>query len=124
MSKFLDYFGKILMEQVRDEAISDWNMILEGKMKDSESLKIYKEIHSFNDEKFIFFLKKIISKVVDSSVYHLMRVLEEEANIKISVEINGEKISDLNSESDGLAGELYTEDGWFMRFSKEKYDED
>ena len=29
----------------------------------------------------------------------------------------------LNQISDGLAGELYTEDGWIQKFSKQRYEE-
>lgn len=31
--------------------------------------------------------------------------------------------SDIVEDSDGLAGELYTTDGWIHKFSKERYEE-
>ena len=40
MGPSLEAFGQLLMQRVRDEAISDWDMIVSGRMKDLESQEI------------------------------------------------------------------------------------
>lgn len=43
-----------------------------------------------------------------------------EDNMEIEVRVENECISEI---SDGLAGELYTEDGWIQKFSKQRHEE-
>lgn len=45
-------------------------------------------------------------------------LIEQNDDIKVMVGDN-----DIKEDSDGLEGELYTEDGWINRFSKERYEE-
>jgi hypothetical protein len=45
---------------------------------------------------------------------------EEESEIRVVVCAGNEAVEDINKLSDGLAGELYGDEGWMARFSKEK----
>lgn len=67
-------------------------------------------------------LKWLVPKMVDAGLYNLFAMIEEHHNLNVEVTSNGER-GNIRHLSDGLAGELYTEDGWISRFSKERYEE-
>src|SRR5262245_49878031 len=112
----LDIVGKLLMVRIRDKAINDWNMILDGSMKGALTETVRKEIAGANSTTEA--LECIVPRVVDSVLHHLLWTLEQEEWINVSVEVDGETTSSIREISDGLAGELYTEDGWIARFSQ------
>lgn len=117
MDDKLNYFGKILISDVRDRTIHGFDMRITGMMKDEDSQKLYEEIKKM-DNKQIELIKKIIPQIVDLSLHNMLCMIEE--NTKIKVQIENECIDKI---SDGLAGELYSEDGWIQRFSKERCEE-
>jgi len=117
----LDRFGEVLIQSVRDRTISNWDKILDGQMKGYSAQQVKKKIEGYSEEQKEI-LKWLVPKIVDTGLHNLLAMVEEHQNIKLKVTGNGENgnIGDL---SDGLAGELYTEDGWISRFSKERYEE-
>jgi len=116
--KELDRFGNFLMRSVRDESISDWLMIINGQMKDEGSKKIRKMLSGFNDKQ-ISAVLKLVPQIVDTTLHHLLWGIEQEDDIEITIKRgDGSKVN-LSEVSDGLAGELYSVDGWIARFSKE-----
>ena len=103
------------MEQVRDETISDWAMIADGRMKGERADRLRTIINSLsggsND------LALLVPEIVDSVLHHVLRWMEEEDNFRIVGDVSGQVVDDLAEESDGFAGELYTDQGWIARFS-------
>lgn len=117
----LNYFGKILMAEVRDETITSWDMMLNGKMKGITAQQVREKIAGFSDEQ-LEVLTWLIPKITDTCLHNLLVMLEQ--NDEVKVFLNDGKINtDIKEISDGLECELYTEDGWIKRFSKERYDE-
>lgn len=115
----LDYFGEVLMQQVRDAAIAHWKMVVDGKMKDESSKQIFAKIKQAKLDKEV--LSEIISKTVDTCLHNFLWMLEqEEENVIVSVSHEDITVSNVAEESDGLAGELYGNNGWIKRFSKVK----
>lgn len=112
----VDLFGEYLIKKVRDEAIDDWEGISSGKMKDKESQKIFQTLKSFNSEQ-LEFITKLFPKIVDTTLHHLMWSLEQEEAINVVVKLDENLLINIRGASDGLAGELYTEDGWISRYS-------
>ncbi|MCM3125997.1 MULTISPECIES: epimerase [unclassified Mesobacillus] len=112
-AKFLDLFGEILMKNVRDEAIEQWEMTIQGKMKSEESQSVHNLISLSGQSELI---NDLVPKIVDTTIHHLLWTLEQEEAIDITIN-NGNKPVSIKEMSDGLAGELYTEDGWINRFS-------
>ncbi|MBD5135552.1 MAG: epimerase [Lachnospiraceae bacterium] len=117
MKDLLSYFGEMLINEVRDRTIRGFDMRITGKMKDESSKKLFEKVQQMSDEQRLV-IEKIIPQIVDLSIHNMLCMIEENANIDMQVE--NEIISEL---SDGLAGELYTEDGWIQRFSKQRYEE-
>jgi hypothetical protein len=112
-AKFLDLFGEILMKNVRDEAIEQWNMTIQGKMKSEESKRLHNLISLSSQSELI---NDLVPKIVDTTLHHLLWTLEQEESIDVTIN-DGNKPVSIKDISDGLAGELYTEDGWINRFS-------
>lgn len=117
MNDIMDYFGKTLMEEVRDRTIRVFDLKIKGNMKDEDSQRLYKRIEKLSNEQFNL-IEEIIPQIVDLSLHNMLCMVEE--NPSIVVQIENENIIEF---SDGLAGELYTEDGWIQRFSKQRYEE-
>ncbi|KOR89233.1 hypothetical protein [Paenibacillus solani] len=115
----LSFFGEYLVKRVRDEAIDDWERILSGKMKDQGSQQVFQALKSFDAEqlKFIF---NMFPKIIDTTLHHLLWSLEQEEDINVMIKSNDHVFVNIKEVSDGLAGELYTEDGWISRFSSKK----
>nr|WP_092067147.1 hypothetical protein [Dendrosporobacter quercicolus]NSL49713.1 epimerase [Dendrosporobacter quercicolus DSM 1736]SDL50153.1 hypothetical protein SAMN04488502_10164 [Dendrosporobacter quercicolus] len=122
MSKsVLDKFGEVLVENVRDRTISNWDKILSGKMKGLSAQQVLEKIGGFNEEQKEA-LRWLVPKIVDVSLHNYLAMIEEYEDINVEVVNNGQS-GNIRELSDGLAGELYTEDGWISRFSKERYEE-
>lgn len=122
MNKALDYFGQILMEKVRDQTITEWDRTFNGEMKGITAQKVRKALSGLNAEQ-IEVIRWLIPKIVDLSLHNLLWTLEQDESINVTVKTDSEKVSSIRDVSDGLAGELYTEEGWIMRFSKQRYEE-
>jgi len=116
----LDLFGKLLIEKVRDESIEQWQLTLSGKMGGERSRFLYKELSKSFDEIQINLLEEIISQVVDTTIHNMLWTIEQESELKLLINTNQGHV-DLVEASDGLTGELYSEDGWILKFSKKLY---
>src|SRR5262245_7886743 len=115
----LDLLGEFLMTKVRDETISDWKMIIDGRMKGDRAARVRRLIQDLSDQQ-VSVLDLLVRAVVDSVLHQLLWGLEETNDIRISVTVDNQTIQNLNEVSDGLSGELYSDDGWIARFSREK----
>lgn len=111
--KYLDLFGKVFMTNIPYEAIDEWERNIEGKMKDEESQKLHNKF-SDQEKELISFLVPIIG---DTTLNQLLWTIEQEDLIEITVKDDEQRVVNINEISDGLAGEMYTKDGWISRFS-------
>jgi hypothetical protein len=101
-------FGQQLISEVRDRSIRQWDRIVDGTLK---SL-VAQQIHSTAN---LQTLSDVAPKVVDTVLHNLLILLEQ-------LEENGEiRLADVGDESlgaEGLAGELYEQNGWITKFSE------
>ncbi|WP_044640358.1 hypothetical protein [Risungbinella massiliensis] len=109
----LDTFGKSLMTNVRDFVLNQYSDTLDGKMKDEGSKKIYEATQDMDQK----LLRELGKELVDSTLHYFLWHLEQEITVALVLEVEGTKLN-LAEISDGLPGELYTEDGWIERFSQ------
>ncbi|WBW96086.1 hypothetical protein [Oceanirhabdus sp. W0125-5] len=119
----LDILGQSLMKYVRDETILTWDKMIEGDMKGVTAQKVEERLSNFSEED-LESVKWIISKIVDQGLHNLLAMFEECEELFLGVKVDSGEIEDIKEESDGLSGELYTEDGWITKFSKQRYDEE
>lgn len=110
----LDEFGKIFIEEIRDISIEDMDKMIEGTMKGEDSKIIFEKILNFTDEQKDI-LKFVVSITVDKVLDSFLFMIEQHENIGLLY-----KGINLNEESDGLSGELYTEDGWIQKYTSQR----
>ena len=116
MSKQLDHFGQSLMSSVRDEAIEQWQSLIDGKLKGDTAKRLRPEIAAMTAEDRAL-LKRLVPRIVDTTLHHLLWSLEQSDDIRVAVELDKRTVN-VAEESDGLPGELQGSNGWIARFSR------
>ncbi len=111
--KNIDEFGQLISKGLRDQALGRCEDITERKVKSQECLEINDSLSSLTDEQ-ISVVKRLVTSCVDTGIHDFLYTLDEKQD-ELSVSINGE---DIVKESDGLNGELFSDDGWFAKYSK------
>lgn len=114
--ELLDKFGKYLVQSGKDDTLFNLDSIIEGRLKSANGKKMHQELQSF-DEKQIEVLRKMGTLLTDMSLHNVLSMIESSDEIDVIVNEDGNKIS-VKDVSDGLAGELYSEDGWLLKYSK------
>lgn len=116
MSNNLENFGEAFTYEVRDNTIEIFEKIFDGTMKGMTAQNVRDKISIFNeDQKKI--LLWLVSKSIDQCMHNMLFMLEEHEEIEMLY--NSQNIAE---ESDGLSGELYTEDGWIEKYSRKPYE--
>jgi hypothetical protein len=108
----LDYFGEVLMSKVRDETIWNHEAVVNGKMRAPSLIKKYKKLDSFSEEQKKI-LREFILRTVDLTIHNFLFMIEESEDL--SLILNNADLAEL---SDGLCGELYSDDGWIAKYSE------
>lgn len=116
MEKILSNFGESFIENVRDNSLFIFESILSGRMKDVESREIYNKFNNLSEEERTL-IKQIAYKMVDLTIHNVMFFFEQDID-DWKISNSRKQVEDLANLSDGLTGELYSEDGWIKQFSK------
>ncbi len=116
----LDAFGKLLMEEVRDYSLERAKNIINGEVKAPELIQLSNKITNMNEHE-LSIIKELINENTNNVIFNFLNLLEQNEDILKLIYIN-EKNEEHNivDLSDGLAGELFTEDGWIEKFSNFK----
>lgn len=115
----LSRFGKLLMREVRDASISEWDKTLRGEMKDADSRRLH-AMKAQLGEDCAAFTEKLIPAIVDTVLHHLLWTLETSDSLTLQLHAGDITCENLAAASDGLAGEVYGDKGWRARFSQER----
>lgn len=113
----LDIFGRFLMENLRDKAIYQLERLIHSKIKAPSSLSLQEELSKFTDDE-INLIRKLFLDSIDSGIHDFLFAVQEVNDLEeedINIIVNGENIAAL---SDGLQGELFTEEGWILQYSE------
>jgi hypothetical protein len=106
-------FGKLPMEKVRDEAIEQWDMIIDGRMKGKTAERAHRDLQILSPEGRDV-LTRLVPAIVDTTLHHLMWTIEQHEEVSLRMADGPE----LRTISDGLAGDLNL---WRERFSKLRF---
>ena len=110
----LDKFGELLMHEVRDLAIEQWEKTLDGRMVDDLSGHIYSTLSHDQRQK----LRSLVPGVVDTTLHYLLSLLDWRDDLSVAVAIEGEVVPDIRKLSDELVSELYGQNSWIARYSE------
>ncbi|MEE6032937.1 hypothetical protein [Avibacterium paragallinarum] len=108
----LEKFGEIYIHEVRDRSLSLLYKLLEGKIKAPRLLRLQEELNNLDNQK-----RKVIEELsealIDNTLHNILFLFEQYPEFELTFE--NQNLANL---SDGLSGELYTEDGWIKKYSK------
>jgi hypothetical protein len=106
------------MSFVRDTVSSQMIGIIDNTTKAPDSKKLAAKISSISVENKSY-IKELVADTIDHCLHYFLYMLEEyeDDTTLIMEDEEGNKFS-LAEISDGLCGELYTEDGWIEKYSK------
>ncbi|STZ56295.1 Uncharacterised protein [Moraxella lacunata] len=110
----LSEFGKNLICNVRDPVLSDLEKLIDGQIKSEQDTLFHQRISQLSPDE-ILLLKELSTYLVDKTLHNLLFIFENSDNCLI---LSDDK--NLAEISDGLCGELYTDDGWIGKFSQYK----
>ena len=115
--QILDEFGQRYMSFVRDTVIKDMLEIINGQYGGNRR-ELEQGISKIPNE-FKNILQLFVATSIDKTLHYSLFMLQEyEDDTKLIIEDEEGNKNSLAEVSDGLCGELYTEDGWIERFSK------
>jgi hypothetical protein len=112
-SSVLDRCGELLMHKVRGRAVDQWSRILSGTMRDQESRELFESLDP--DQRAI--VNDLVPRIVDTVMHFSLCLFSSEHGLRLAVQDEKEHLIDVAALSDGLPGELYTEEGWISRFA-------
>lgn len=108
----LDDLGSTIIKMVRDRSIDKFDKICSGTLRSRRAIELNELLSSF-DEQQKEIIKILVEECVDNTIFNFLFMFEEDEDKELLV--SGVNANDI---SDGLSGELFTEDGWIARFSK------
>lgn len=116
--EILNQFGKDFIKSVRDNSLFVFEGIVSGHMKSRTDRELHEAIKNLKNED-VELLRQIVYKMVDSTIHNTLFFFEQDIDDwKISnPERNATSLADI---SDGLCGELYSEEGWIEKYSEYK----
>ncbi|MBO9204001.1 MULTISPECIES: epimerase [Niastella] len=115
MNEQLLNFGKQYIKEVRDNSIYTLENIINGKMKGELNQEMFRLINNLPQAQ-VELLKRVAYRMIDLTLHNTLNMFEQSDSWAISNVSEG--VESINDISDGLAGELYTEDGWIKQFSE------
>ena len=115
MSDELDKLGKFLMQHFRDNAIFKLDSLASSTIKAPSLQQLQNEI-ALLDEAQKEILRQTCIEVIDTGSHDLLFALQESGENNEGIQILVDK-KDASELSDGLQGELFSEDGWITKFS-------
>ena len=117
----LDLFGEALISKVRDTQIQLWDKTLAGTVNHRNYKQVYTKLSKLFNAEQLSTLENLIPWIVDNTIADILGMLQEKhREIDIIIRVNGEVAQSLYAVSDLLNSELWGEDGWIARFSKQR----
>jgi len=116
----LDEFGKLLIDHVRDKTIDELKGLVSGKMESKQRKEMHRALESRELEPEQFdIIGRLRMNTVETTMANFLLFFDEN-NFGILYRDEEGREHDIQTMSDGVAGELYSEAGWIARFSRFK----
>ena len=112
----LDKFGKFLVENLRDKAIEQHVMLLQGQLRGATIQKLQQQVRSLPEEQKQL-LRKVVVDVIDTAMHDLLFAFQDshDRGLGIEVSVDGENVAE---KSGMLHGEHLGEEGWIEKYSR------
>ena len=113
--KSIEKFGRLIAEELRDSALNKCLDIESGWGASVEMKGMSSSFSELSEEQRVF-VRKLVTECVDTGIHDFLFALEEQKH-GVKITVNGD---DIGGHSDGLQGEIFTEDGWFEKYSQHR----
>jgi len=112
----LNHFGKFLIENFRDKAIRQYDMLVHGKLRSPSIQEVQAWAMSLSPADKAM-LTRLVVDALDTAMHDFLFSLQDAHDRELGIEVivNGKNIA---SASGMLNGEPLGEDGWIERFSE------
>jgi len=112
----LEKFGQFIMEELRDKIIDNFERLEQGLLKSPSTQQLIKDLNNI-DQKQKEVFRRVLINSIDCGIHGFLFKVQEEHELDgdIKVVVNEVNIAEV---SDGLHGELFTEDGWINKYSQ------
>ena len=112
-------FGEVFISEVRDETAQDFLDIESGKMKSEIAMRMHNMLQQFDSNEKVM-IKNLVGHMIDRTIHNCLWMFEKSMEFTITSKTDrNNPEEDIVGLSDGFAGELYSVDGWFEKFSKD-----
>ena len=112
----LNNFGNTLIKDVYDNGIERYKKILSGNVKAPSLIRLHdkleKELIINNSDTFDRFEQECLTSIL----HHFLWMIEQSDEFDLIAKTDEGDIS-LKEISDGLCGELYSDEGWISKYS-------
>lgn len=111
----LDTFGRFVMVHLRDRGLDHMEGLLAGRWKAPSLKKLQNALRRLSKSQRDV-VRQAFVESFDEAIHDFLFALQEETDNagSVVVRVRGKNVATL---SDGLQGELFSEDGWYARFS-------
>ena len=111
----LDKFGAFLMKNLRDRAVDNHDRLAQGQYKAPKLQALQRDLAGMTEDQRRI-VRACVIDALDVGLHDFLFALQERADFEndIQVMVDGKNVAEI---SDGLQGEIFSEDGWFARFS-------
>ena len=109
----LDLFGKLIAEDLRDSILDRYNDLESSWIASKEAKQLSERLRNLlpNERETV---RAVVNDVVVAGIHEFLVAIQEGRH---AVQITVEDVN-VSEVSDGLPGEIFSEDGWFAKFSK------
>lgn len=118
----LERFAELVMTRVRDEAIDDWYLLIDGRIKGPSGKRVQSQLQGFSKEQIAVIRDKLMPEIIDTSLHHLFWLLDGFERVEVQFNDEPGPHGDIIDRDDSLQNRLYGEDGWFKRYSRKSCD--
>lgn len=114
--KALDKFGQFVVANLRDKAIEQYDMLLEGKLKGVAMQDLQTKVALLSDEQKAL-TRKLVLDVIDTAMHDFLFSIQDAHDRRLGIEVfvDGTNVAE---ESEMLNGEHIGEGGWIERYSR------
>ena len=108
----LDKFGKLVTTELRDSVLNRYLDIESGFIGSDIATQLHKKLNLLSEDQKKL-IRHVLTDTIDSGIHDFLFAIQESKDIKVLA--NDKNVVEL---SDGLNGEIFSEDGWFEIYSQ------
>jgi hypothetical protein len=116
MNQSLDKFGEFYVRNLRDKMLQDLDMLLSGSWNAPGVQDLQQRLVALPEDGRAL-IREVAEHMVVTGMHDLLFALQEEADNDDAIRLTVDGV-EVAKESDGMHGEIFSDEGWIARFSQ------